>query len=81
MHPFHPLNGQKLPWLKRRVHHGVPFVQLQVGDDSVSLPEAWTDLAPMAAAEGGAAAPILSRDALCELARLVATLTAEKTGR
>ena len=73
MHPFHPLSGQQLPWLKRRVHHGVPFVQLQVGEDSVSLPEAWTDLAADVAAD----ATIVSRDALSELVRLIAALTAD----
>ena len=74
-HPFHPLTGQRLPVLKRRVLGGTPMLQLQVGQDSVSVPEDWTDGAVAPAPAGaGAPAALLTPEALRELLELLAAL-------
>ncbi len=78
-HPFHPLTGQRLPLLKRRVLDGTPMLQLQVGEDSVCLPESWTDRAPMAEPVVTDAQPaIVTPETLRELLDLVAAL--QRTG-
>lgn len=76
-HPFHPLSGQQLPWLKRRVLNGVPFVQLRLGDNSVSLPEEWTDATGPACPSDDTARAIVSPRALAELIDLVARMEAD----
>ena len=76
-HPFHPLKGQRLPWLKRRVLDGVPFVQLRVGEDSISLPEEWTDAGHSAGTSVSSTASILSPKALADLIDLITRMKAD----
>jgi hypothetical protein len=74
-HPFHPLSGRRLPVLKRRVLDGVAMLQLQVEQDSVCMPESWTDRVSSAACLAHEESiPILAPEALRELLELVAAL-------
>ncbi len=76
VHPFHPLAGQELEFVKRRKNWRADRVYvLDAGDELVSLPAEWTDVVgpdPFVVVSAGRS-PFHITD-LVELARLVGEL-------
>ena len=82
-HPFHPLAGLELEFVKRR--HNWRADRVYVRDDAgvlVSLPAEWTDVVPqdLFVVVAGGRAPF-HLDGLVALAELVASLVAPRSSR
>lgn len=81
-HPFHPLFGQDLEFVKRRRNWRADRVYVFERDGSLlSLPVEWTDVAgedPFVVVAAGRSA--FHTSGLLELAELVARLRAQRSG-
>lgn len=81
-HPFHPLFGQELEFVKRRRNWRADRVYVFAGGASLlSLPVEWTDVAgedPFVVVAAGRSA--FHTSGLLELAELVARLRTQRSG-